>query len=81
MDGEINLEQSRMIVIQARGLLNSIDRQISIEQSGDPMQKIVKFMDLRYKNSMVYQNPDKDLLKEIGSFFAILHRYFEERLD
>jgi len=45
------------------------------------MQMMVKFMDLRYKNSRVRQNPETDLLKDIDSFFTILYRYFEERLD
>lgn len=81
INGEVNLEQSRTIVLQARKLLNSIDEETNMEQSGDPMQRIVRFMDLRYKNSIACKNPEKDLLKDIGSFFAILQRYFEERLD
>ena len=60
MDGEINIQQSQMIVLRVRRLLNSIDKQINIEQSIDPMQRIVKFMDLRYKNPMAYKNPEKE---------------------
>jgi len=81
MSGEVSLDQGLIIVLQAKMLLDSINKRINLDQSSDIMQRIVKFMDFRYKNSMASQFPENNLLKDINSFFAILYRYFEERLN
>ena len=59
--------------------MNLIDKQINIEPAIDFRQKIAKYLDLQYKNPTVYCSGA--LLKDIESFYVILHRFIEERAD
>lgn len=77
--GNIDLEESKQIVSQVKSLMDSINkRMINIEHSGDFRQRVVKFMDLRSRNSMVYKDSNA-LLKDIGLFYSTLQQYIEKR--
>ncbi len=81
INGDIDLEESKLIVFQVKSLMNSINRQMSnVEPSGDFRQRIVKFLDMQCRNPMVCRDPSA-LLKDIESFYIILHRYIEERAN
>jgi hypothetical protein len=81
INGEINLEESKLIVFQVKNLMDSINEQmINVEPSGDFRQRIVKFLDLQCRNPMICRDPSA-LLKDIESFYIILHRYIETRAN
>lgn len=81
INGEIGLEESKLIVFQVKSLMDSINKQmINVEPSGDFRQRIVKFLDLQCRNPMVCKDPSA-LLKDIESFYIILHRYIEKRAN
>jgi hypothetical protein len=61
--------------------MDSIDKQmIGIEPSGDFRQRIVKFLDLRCRNPMIFKDPNA-LLRDIESFYVTLRRYIEKRAN
>lgn len=80
-NGDIDLEESEIIIFQAKSLMDSINKQmINTEQSGNFRQRIIKLLDLQYKNPMIYKDSNA-LLKDIESFYVILHRYIEKRAN
>lgn len=81
MKGEIDIEESRMIILQAKSLMSLIDKQIDdTETSTDFRQKIARALDLQYKNITIYSCSGV-LLKDIESFYVILHRFIEDRAN
>jgi len=77
--GNIDLEESKQIVSQVKSLMDSIDkRMINVEHSGDFRQRVVKFLDLRSRNSMVYKDSNA-LLRDIELFYSNLQQYIEKR--
>lgn len=80
-NGDIDLEESEIIIFQAKSLMDSINKQmVDIETSGDFRQRIIKLLDLQYKNPMIYKDSNA-LLKDIESFYIILHCYIEKRAN
>jgi hypothetical protein len=81
INGDIDLEASKLIVFQLKDLMDSIDKQmIGIEPSGDFRQRIVKFLDLRCRNPMIFKDPNA-LIRDIESFYVTLRRYIEKRAN
>ncbi len=79
--GDIDLEESKLIVSQVKSLMDSINKQmINVEPSGDFRQRIVEFLDLQSRNSMIYKDSNA-LLKDIELFYATLQRYIEKRAN
>lgn len=81
INGDIDLEASKLIALQVKGLMDSIDKQMTgIEPSGDFRQRIVIFLDLRCRNPMIFKDPNA-LLRDIESFYVTLRRYIEKRAN
>ncbi len=79
MNGDLYLEDGKLIVFRVKSLMNSIDKQTSnVEPSADFRQRVIKFLDLNSRNPMSFRDP-VSLLKDIESFYIILHRYIEKR--
>lgn len=79
ISGDIDFEESKLIVFQVKSLMDSINKQmINVEPSGDFRQRVVKFLDLQSRNSMIYKDSNA-LLKNIESFYVILQGHIERR--
>jgi len=79
--GEINLQNGLLIVDHAKGLKDSIDKKIANFENGRNFrQKVNNFLDLYCRNPAAFGVSGDEILKEVKSFYAILHQYFEQRV-
>lgn len=78
--GEICLENGLLIVDQANRLKDSINEKIANFENGRNFRQSVNiFLDLYCKNPMAFGGSGDKILREVESFYAMLHQYFEQR--
>jgi hypothetical protein len=69
-----------LIVDHAKGLKDSIDKRIAnFENSKNVRQKMNLFFGFGCRNPAAFRVSGDEILKEVKSFYAILHQYFEQR--